>query len=166
MDLLALEIGRALRRVRRVRGLTLRDVTARSRGRFKPTSVAGYERAERNITLENFCELCGLYDMAPSRLLADILRSAEGRSEPVLDLAMVETLHSAEAALVSGFLRQISTLRGEQQEETISVRAGDLEILAAASDRKPEELEEMLRPMPTPRRADEARKPIKSSPSR
>src|SRR5574342_63003 len=52
MSSLALEIGRALRRTRLALGLTLRDVAALSSGRFKATSVAGYERGERNITLE------------------------------------------------------------------------------------------------------------------
>ena len=45
------EVGHALRRARLARGLTLRQVGERSLGTFKPTAVAGYERAERTISL-------------------------------------------------------------------------------------------------------------------
>ena len=50
-------MGRALRRARSGRGLTLRDVGMRSAGKFTPTAVAGYERGERKISLQRFCEL-------------------------------------------------------------------------------------------------------------
>ena len=52
------EVGRALRRARLAQGLTLKAVGERSGGAFKPTAVAGYERAERAIGLERFCALC------------------------------------------------------------------------------------------------------------
>ena len=45
----SVEVGVALRRARRMRGLTLRAVSALSGGRYKPTSIAGYERGERTI---------------------------------------------------------------------------------------------------------------------
>ena len=48
------EVGRALRRARLARGLTLRQVGERSLGAFKPTAVAGYERGERAISLKRF----------------------------------------------------------------------------------------------------------------
>ena len=66
------EVGHALRRARLARGLTLRQVGERSLGAFKPTAVAGYERAERAISLERFYALCAFYGVAPTRLLAEI----------------------------------------------------------------------------------------------
>src|SRR4029450_4234306 len=90
MDPLALEIGRALRRARRARGLTLRELTRQSAGRFKATSVAGYERGERTISVERFCELCVLYGVAPQVVLGDILLAVGGGSEREIDLWGVE----------------------------------------------------------------------------
>ena len=55
-------------------------------GVFKATSVAGYERGERSITLERFCGLTELYGYAPERVLADILRRSEGGVQPEIDL--------------------------------------------------------------------------------
>lgn len=150
MERLAVEIGRALRRLRRAQGLTLVEVAAMSEGAFKATSVAGYERGERNITVERFCRLTELYGYAPERLLADILRRAEGRIQPEIDLTALESLGTTEGALVSGFVRQVRALRGERRADTITLRSGDLEVLATAEGRRPEELAEALRPMNRP----------------
>jgi transcriptional regulator with XRE-family HTH domain len=145
LEHIAVEIGRALRRLRRAHGLKLVDVAAMSNGMFKATSVAGYERGERSITLERFCNLCQLYGLAPDRVLAEILRRTEGRIEPEIDLAALESLGTTESALLSGFARQVRGLRGEPQAGTITLRAGDLEVLATAEGRRPEELATALR---------------------
>lgn len=147
MEPIAVEIGRALRRARLARGLTLRDVSTASGGRFKATSVAGYERGERSISLERYVSLCAVYGVRPERLLVDIVSAIEGRSEPEIDLTVLEALGTGESALVSGFVRQVRTLRGAEDEDTIVLRAGDLEVLATASGKRPEELLEILRPV-------------------
>jgi transcriptional regulator with XRE-family HTH domain len=64
--------GEVLRRVREGRSLSLRQVTVRSGGRFKPSSVASYERGDRQISLERFFALAGVYDIAPERITAAI----------------------------------------------------------------------------------------------
>lgn len=146
MGRIALETGRALRRARRMRGLTLRQVSDITEGHLKPTSIAGYERGERSISLERFCELCELYSVPPQAILGDIWRSVQGIAEPDIDLAQLESLGSAEAALVVGFVRQIRALRRDEPVETIVLRSGDLEVLATAAGRKPSELVEALGP--------------------
>lgn len=146
MGRIALETGRALRRARRARELTLRQVSALSKGRYKPTSVAGYERGERAISMERFCELCQLYGVAPHALLADIIRAVGGMPEPDIDLARLEALGSTESALVAGFIRQIRALRREHPSGIVVLRTGDLEVLATAAGKKPAELVEALGP--------------------
>ena len=146
MSPLAIEAGKALRQARRARGLTLRQVSSATEGRLRPSSVAGYERGERAISLERFCDLCQLYGIAPQALLADVIRALEGKREPVVDLTLLASLGSAEGALVSGFIRQIRALRREQPSEKIVLRMGDLEVLANAAGKKPEELIELLGP--------------------
>ncbi len=77
MEPIEVETGRALREARLAAGLTLREVGERSGGAFKPTAVAGYERAERGISLERFCALCAFYGLAPDRLLSEIVEVVE-----------------------------------------------------------------------------------------
>lgn len=145
MEPLEIEIGMALRRARQARGLTLRQVASLSEDRFRATSIASYERGERSISLVRFVELCRFYGAAPDGVLAEILRSAEGKPEPVVDLTALEALQSDEAALVSGFVRQVRALRSQPGGGSILLRAGDLEVLATAAGKRPEELLDLLR---------------------
>src|SRR5687767_12671422 len=64
--------GDVLRQVRQGRRLSLRQVTVRSGGRFKPSSVASYERGERSISLERLFALAEVYGVAPERIVAAI----------------------------------------------------------------------------------------------
>jgi transcriptional regulator with XRE-family HTH domain len=82
------DAGRALRRARTARGLTLRDVGIRSAGRLTPTAVAGYERGERKVSLQRFCELAVFYGVEPERLLAEALHPDD--RELVVDLTPFE----------------------------------------------------------------------------
>jgi transcriptional regulator with XRE-family HTH domain len=84
------EVGRALRRTRLARGLTLKEVGELSAGAFKPTAVAGYERAERNISLERYCEICGVYGVGPAELLAATLEAIAAESDVIIDLTHPE----------------------------------------------------------------------------
>jgi transcriptional regulator with XRE-family HTH domain len=147
MERFAPEIGRALRRARQARGLTLHQLADASGGRFKATSVAGYERGERSITVERFCALCLFYELNPGEVLSDIVREVERRAEPEIALAAVESLGPEQGLLVSSFIRQIRALRRAHDEGTIAVRTGDLEVLATASGRELDELLNVLRPV-------------------
>lgn len=146
MNSLALEIGRALRRARLTRGLTLRELSQRSAGRFKSTSVAGYERGERNISVERFCELATFYEVSPARLLAYALRAAQGIPPIVIDLARLDALEGREGELLAGFIREVAELRGDRGADAVSLRAGDLEVLAAITGHKPAEFAQRIQP--------------------
>lgn len=127
------EVGAALRRARRARGLTLRDVQRESLGAFKPSSLASYERGERAISVERFFRLTGLYGISPARLLADVSRRVEGRPSFRIDVLHLRSLGGVEAAALDGFIRNVLTLRRQPDADTISLRSGDLEVLATAS---------------------------------
>jgi transcriptional regulator with XRE-family HTH domain len=127
------ETGRALRTARHARGMTLRDVGTKSDGRLRPTAVAGYERAERGISLERFCELAQLYGMGPERLLLQIMWRMAGGPEPTIDRAKVGELPVDEADVIEGFIQHVRHLRGDSDDEVITVRIQDLEVLATVS---------------------------------
>lgn len=130
------EVGAALRRARRARGLTLRDVTRISSGKFNASTLASYERADRPVSVERFFRLTHLYEISPVRLLADVLRRIERRPTVLIDVATLRSLRGAEAGIVDGFVRNVSLLRGQPVGDTITLREGDLEVLATATGRR------------------------------
>jgi transcriptional regulator with XRE-family HTH domain len=71
--------------------MSLRQVNVRSGGMFKPSTVASYERGERQISLERLFALADVYAVAPEHIVATItarLRSG-GEREPdlIVDLS-------------------------------------------------------------------------------
>jgi transcriptional regulator with XRE-family HTH domain len=137
---LALELGRALRGIRRARGLRLRDLGPRSGGWFSATGVAGYERGERAISVGRFCALCEIYGVDADRMLADALRAARGRPRATIDLGRVETVAHAGAELLVTTLERILAMRGATDKTAVTIRSSDVQVLATALGRSPEEL--------------------------
>jgi transcriptional regulator with XRE-family HTH domain len=140
------ETGRALRAARHARGMTLRDVGTKSDGQLRPTAVAGYERAERGISLERFSELAQLYGMGPERLLLQIMWRMAGGPEPTIDRAKVGELPVEEADVIGGFVQRVRHLRGDSDDELITVRIQDLEVLATVSGNQLREFLEHIGP--------------------
>jgi transcriptional regulator with XRE-family HTH domain len=145
MEQLALEIGRAIRRARLDRGMTLKELADSSAGRFRPTSLAGYERGERTISVVRFCELCRLLDVPPGRLLQEITRTISGHGEqPTIDLTKLEALHEPEGELIAGFIKQVLVQRADPGVGSISLRAGDVDVLATVAGTTPAELHDIV----------------------
>ena len=142
----AQEIGTALRRARQARGYTLRQVADLSHGTFKPSSLASYERGERAISIERFLKLTALYNISPPRLFAEVARRVEGRPFVRIDVERVKILGGAEAGILDGFIRNVFLLRHQPVADTISLRNGDLEVLATAAGRLAREFEEAIEP--------------------
>jgi transcriptional regulator with XRE-family HTH domain len=82
--------GTVLRDARIACGLTLRDLPSMSDGAFKSTTVAAYERGERQISLERFCQLSALYGVPPERLLAAALRGWRAASRELFGVGRGE----------------------------------------------------------------------------
>jgi transcriptional regulator with XRE-family HTH domain len=140
------EIGTALRRARKARDYTLRQVADRSHGTFKASSLASYERGERAISFERFFQLTSLYEISPSRLFAEVTRRVEGRPSVLIDVERVKSLNGVEAGILDGFIRNVFLLRRQPVADTISLRTGDLEVLATAAGRLAREFEEAIEP--------------------
>jgi transcriptional regulator with XRE-family HTH domain len=143
MDL-SREVGRALRRARETRGLTLREAATASRDRFSPSSIAGYERGERAITVQRFCDLAETYGTDPARLLDGILREARSRPTIEVRLSTLGEVGRPETAAVEDFARRVAELRHEDAADRITLRYADIEVLATAAGHETAELIEMI----------------------
>lgn len=131
METFAQVVGKVLRKARLERGLTLDDVWLRSAGRFKPSSVGGYERGERSISLDRFCLLAAFYATPADRMLAAVLEEVnpEGREQLVIDLNELAQLQSSDAEWVGEYIQNLLTERGDLGSDVVTLRSGDVEAL-------------------------------------
>jgi len=148
VNLISQTIGEALRRARKGRGLTLHEVDRISRGRFKPSSVGSYERGTRTISAPLFCELSALYGVPPDRLLAEALAvsQTESATDVVIDISRLPRLRGEEARVVIEFVEQVRAQRRGPHSDVITLRTGDLQVLAATAGVQPQALLNLLSP--------------------
>jgi transcriptional regulator with XRE-family HTH domain len=149
-------LGEVLREARRLRGLTLREVSILSGGRFKPSAIGGYERGERSITVERFSDLATLYRIPPDRLLGEVLDrlDPDRRMEIVVDLRELEVLPGEEPRLAAELVGRVRRQRSREEGTVVTLRSGDLGALAVASRRAPSDLIRRLEPAVRVRPAD------------
>jgi len=140
--------GEVLRSARRARGLTLRDVTSSSHGRFKPSVLGAYERGERSVSLVRFCELAQTYGIPPDRLLAEVFARLDpaGRQEIAIDLNRLTLVQGEEGKVVAEFVHRLKSQRGDYLTDVITLRSGDIEAISLAASQTPNNLLRSLQP--------------------
>jgi transcriptional regulator with XRE-family HTH domain len=140
-------LGRALREARVAAGLTLRDLRDRSDGHLKPSAVGGYERGERAISVERLCVLARACGAAPDQVLARALEimKPKDRVHVVIDLTRLDLVEEPDRERIREFVEGVRARRGDTAE-VITLRAGDVETLAAASGVRPSDLLARLEP--------------------
>ena len=122
-------LGARLRRARTDRELTLRDVAARCGGRMRPSSVGSYERGERALSLGRFVLLTKALGTSPEAVLRDTLTAIDpDRGSVVIDLTALPD--DPIGRRVASFAHEIRTERGDHLSTVITLRTGDLEVLA------------------------------------
>jgi transcriptional regulator with XRE-family HTH domain len=132
--------GAALRAARVGAGLSLSELALRSDGRFKSSSLGGYERGERALTLERFCAIADLLNVPAEELLSDILDRLrpDARHEIVIDLRSLPK--SAEGQAVARRANELKAKRGDYLSQVITFRSSDLEVLARSVGSVPRDL--------------------------
>ncbi len=132
MEGFATALGEAIRYARRSANLSQRELQNRTGGRFKPSAVGGYERGERDISVERLVDLAHAIGVAPEDLLADALRRASPRThaEIAIDLIELEREPGRAADAVGAWVRRTQLQRHEFFHDVITLRSGDLEIIA------------------------------------
>jgi transcriptional regulator with XRE-family HTH domain len=145
----ALALGERLRRVRQQQGLSLHDVEHRSDGTLKASVVGAYERGERAVSITRMEVLADFYRVPVAELLpdpsADRHGATEGEALPeiTIDLVALEARREDEPVLAR-YVDAIKARRGDYNGRVLTVRASDLETLAAVLGAEPEHLHERL----------------------
>ena len=107
-----------------------------SRGRYKPSSLASYERGERRITVERLCSLATFLGADPGRLVSEALGFASLRQRhevlvDVRDLTLVlEDLDESEADLLQERVLGRGARQGRVARDLVALSASEIERLA------------------------------------
>jgi transcriptional regulator with XRE-family HTH domain len=143
-------LGERLRSVRQQQGMSLHDVEERSEGRLKASVVGAYERGERAVSITRLEVLADFYRVPVAELLPDPddERHAPRGEEDALPEVMIDLValdeRREEEPILARYVDAIKARRGDYNGRVLTVRASDLETLAAVLDAEPEELHQRL----------------------
>ena len=135
-------LGEILRETRLEVGLTLRQLEMATQGRFKPSAVGGYERGERDISAVRLVELADALQTRPDALVAAAMRRLQPdayRSVSV-NLDRLAALPGQTPVLVGGLAQRLKLQRGDPFTDVVTIRAGDLAIIASEARCSPDEV--------------------------
>jgi transcriptional regulator with XRE-family HTH domain len=146
----ARSLGERLRSVRQQQGMSLHDVEERSRGRLKASVVGAYERGERSVSITRLEVLADFYRVPVAELLPD--PETERREQRAGDVAAPEVMidlvaldeRREDEPILARYVDAIKARRGDYNGRVLTVRASDLETLAAVLDAEPDELHRRL----------------------
>lgn len=140
------DVGRRLRAVRHMQGLTLADVEERSDGEWKAVVVGSYERGDRGISVPRLSSLAAFYGVPVSHLLPAEDRSDNGRDGATIDLAVLaEVAAECELDTLARFVERIKQARGDYNGRVLTLRGDDIRTVAAATGHDAEEFVQRLR---------------------
>lgn len=141
-------VGAVLRRARQEEGLSLQDVARRTGGRFKTSTVAGYERGERSISLQRFAALAGFYHRLPDQLLGEALEDLypEVRRRIAIDQSRLGLVEQPAREVLGRLLRRVREDRGAPESAIVTIRSGDLRVAILGSGEDPGVVLRKLRP--------------------
>ena len=129
-------LGSRLRAVRAQQGLSLQGVEQRSQGQWKAVVIGSYERGDRAVTVQRLAELAEFYGVPIAALLPEA-SAASGEAPPpkiVLDLDQLAKMPVERAGPLVRYCTTIQEQRGEQDANSLSIRAEDLRTLAVIYD--------------------------------
>lgn len=113
------DLGTRLRQARQGRGWSLADAAEASSRRFRPSTLAAYERGERRVAVDVLYELARLYDIPISALCPPTTDETDVGQMVALQINQLPSPHrSLVASLVEQMLTDVTTgrQRGRQAQ--------------------------------------------------
>ncbi len=155
-------VGARLRAVRHQTGLSLMDVEAMSNQEFRQSVLGSYERGDRAITVPRLQRLARIYDVPIDQLLPPentsfAARPAAGddsdglprpareqRLKVSIDLPKLRAGSGPERELLRRFLEMIQPQRQDFNGRMITIRSGDLHVIACILGITPDAMDRRL----------------------
>ena len=123
------EIGANLRKIRLVKGLTLKDVEQKSKGKWKAVVIGSYERSNRALTIKKAIALADFYQVPLGHLLG-ITQNIKTNDPTRIRLDLRKVAKGANTSQIKLFAAWITGSRQDWNGEILSIRHTDLLPLA------------------------------------
>ncbi len=151
-------VGLRLRAVRRQKRLSLQAVERSSSEEFKASVLGAYERGERTISVPRLQRLAQIYSVPVDQLLPTDFTQPLGRSgstrsasngdranrKITVDLVRLNEATGPERDLLRHFLASVQVQRQDFNGKVITIREGDLRVMASMFGRSVEALSARL----------------------
>ena len=143
-------VGERLRAIRRQKRLSLQEVEAASIQEFKASVLGAYERGERAISVPRLQRLARFYNVPVNQMLPADFESGPGMAPAsrtvidaaeqqgrrtcrsvTIDLTRLKKLLGPEAEMLNRYLTMIQVQRQDFNGRVLTIRANDLQALAA-----------------------------------
>jgi transcriptional regulator with XRE-family HTH domain len=125
-------LAASIRRIRKSKGWTLKDVEQASSGKWKAVVIGSYERCDRALSLNKAISLAAFYKVPLDELLG-ITPPLEVKADRLtFDIRRVKDSPEPALAPLQRFISSICNARRDWNGEVLSVRASDSLALSAA----------------------------------
>lgn len=134
-------ISSRLRSIRTAKGLSLSDVERDSHRAIRAVVLGSYERGDRALTLKKAITIAAFYGVPLTYLIQEPSGDTSTSDAPVLDLRRLRHIVADEKHMeqtgsqlrvLITFISGIVALRNDWNGEVLSLRTGDLKLLALA----------------------------------
>ena len=137
-------LAASMRRIRKNKGWTLKDVEKASNGKWKAVVIGSYERCDRALSLNKAIALAAFYKVPLDELLG-ITQPYEVKADRLtFDIRKVKSSQEPSLSALQRFISAITSTRRDWNGEILSVRASDALALSAAIHIPANQLEEGL----------------------
>ena len=125
-------IAKAVRSIRKQKGLTLKEVEEISGGKWKSVVIGSYERCDRTLSLKRAIALAEFYQVPLDQLLGFGSAKRDLDSRIILDIRKVNESTERSRLLqgLSAFIKSICQKRSDWNGEVLSIRNSDLFALS------------------------------------
>jgi len=132
-----------LRAVRKSKGLTLGEVSSKSKGSISAIALGSYERGDRSLSTQKLFEISELYSVPVTDLLIPPEKGIE-TGRVIIDLRKLShSLDSSNQAPLK-IIQRIAQMRHDWNGEVISLRSTDVQLLKIFANFSEEEIQLFL----------------------
>jgi len=138
-------VASSIRKVRKSKGWTLKDVEEASGGKWKAVVIGSYERCDRALSLNKAIGLANFYQVPLDELLG-ITPPAELKSDRItFDIRKIRESQEPSLKSLQNFISTLCTARRDWNGEVLSVRGADSLAIASAIQIPVTQLEDGLK---------------------